>query len=150
VAGPDTSGKIAGLPEGTLTVGIRFRSGRAPGFLGLAAHDLTDRSVTLEDVWGTEARRLAERLATATTVDAKETVLEQALVKRLDDAARPHTDVEAAVEMIAAAPSTTRVGAISRELDVSERHLRRRFEQAVGYGPKMFARVLRFRRFLSL
>ena len=31
-----------------------------------------------------------------------------------------------------------------------ERSTLRRFEQAVGYGPKMFARVLRFRRFLSL
>ena len=150
VAGPDTAPNVADLPEGTLTVGIRFRSGRAPGFLRTDAHELTDRSITLEDVWGVEARRLAQRLASAATVDAKETVLEQALLSRRDGVERPHPVVDAAVEMIAAAPSTTRVGAISRELDVSERHLRRRFERAVGYGPKMLGRVLRFRRFLSL
>jgi AraC-like DNA-binding protein len=150
VAGPDTSANLAGLPDGTLTVGIRFRSGRAPGYLGVAAQELTDRSVNLEDLWGAAARQLAEGLASATTVDAKERALEEALLRRMNDVGRPHPDVDAAVEMIAAAPSTTRVGAISRELDVSERHLRRRFERAVGYGPKTFGRVLRFRRFLSL
>ncbi len=35
-------------------------------------------------------------------------------------------------------------------LGVSERQLRRRFEDAVGYGPKTLARVLRFQRFLAL
>ena len=35
-------------------------------------------------------------------------------------------------------------------LGVSERQLRRRFADAVGYGPKTLARVLRFQRFLAL
>ena len=33
---------------------------------------------------------------------------------------------------------------------MSERHLRRRFESSVGYGPKTLARVLRLQRFLAL
>ena len=32
----------------------------------------------------------------------------------------------------------------------SERQLRRRFEAAVGYGPKTFQRIVRFRRWLRL
>ena len=35
-------------------------------------------------------------------------------------------------------------------LGISERQLRRRFAEAVGYGPKTLARVLRFQRFLGL
>ena len=35
-------------------------------------------------------------------------------------------------------------------LGLSERQLRRRFADAVGYGPKTLARVLRFQRFLEL
>jgi transcriptional regulator GlxA family with amidase domain len=54
------------------------------------------------------------------------------------------------VDIIAAAPSQTRIGELSRELNISERQLRRRFEQAIGYGPKTFGRVLRFRTFLDL
>ena len=39
-----------------------------------------------------------------------------------------------------------RVGAAAAELGVSARQLQRRVSDAVGYGPKMLARVLRFRR----
>jgi len=38
---------------------------------------------------------------------------------------------------------------LSAELAVSERQLRRRFDAAVGYGPKMLHRVLRFRQVLT-
>ena len=65
VAGPDTAGNVVGLSGGTLTVGIRFRTGRAPGFLGVRADELTDRSVDLDDVWGREAAVIAEQLALA-------------------------------------------------------------------------------------
>jgi transcriptional regulator GlxA family with amidase domain len=33
---------------------------------------------------------------------------------------------------------------------VSERHLRRRATEALGYGPKTFARIVRFQRALAL
>ena len=42
-----------------------------------------------------------------------------------------------------------RVGDLAEELGVSDRQLRRRFDVAVGYGPKTLQRVLRFRRFLA-
>jgi transcriptional regulator GlxA family with amidase domain len=42
------------------------------------------------------------------------------------------------------------VSAASREVALTDRHLRRRFHDAVGYGPKTLQRVLRLRRFLAL
>ena len=48
-----------------------------------------------------------------------------------------------------AAPGA-RVDVLGAQLGVSERQLRRRFADAVGYGPKTLARVLRFQRFLAL
>ena len=42
------------------------------------------------------------------------------------------------------------VSAASREVSLTERHLRRRFHDAVGYGPQTLQRVLRLRRFLAL
>ena len=44
----------------------------------------------------------------------------------------------------------TRVAELGAALGVSERQLRRRFLDAVGYGPKTLGRVLRFQRFLQL
>jgi AraC-like DNA-binding protein len=43
-----------------------------------------------------------------------------------------------------------RVAAVAAELGVSARQLQRRVVDAVGYGPKMLARVLRFRRLQAL
>ena len=150
IAGPDTHANLTGLTEGTPTVGIRFRPGRAPGFLRARADELTDQSVGLDALWGAGATAVAEALAVAPSVEGKQAILEAALLERLDEARRPDADVDAAVDVIARAPSAARVSAISRELNVSERQLRRRFERAVGYGPKTFGRVLRFRAFLSL
>ena len=150
VAGPDTAANVIGLPEGTLTVGVRFRPGRAPGFLRARADELTDQSIDLDALWGPEAAFLADALATAPSIEGKQAILEAALLERLDQAREVDADVDVAIDVIAAAPSQTRVGALSRDLNISERQLRRRFEQAIGYGPKTFGRVLRFRAFLSL
>ena len=150
VAGPDTAANVIALPEGTRTVGVRFRPGRAPGFLKTRADELTNHSIGLDAVWGPEAEALADALATAPSVEGKQAILEAALIQRLDEVRDLDADVDAAVDVIAAAPSHTRIGALSRDLNISERQLRRRFEQAIGYGPKTFGRVLRFRAFLSL
>jgi AraC-like DNA-binding protein len=42
------------------------------------------------------------------------------------------------------------VSSLAVAVDLSERQLRRRFETAVGYGPKRFGRILRFQRLLDL
>jgi transcriptional regulator GlxA family with amidase domain len=42
------------------------------------------------------------------------------------------------------------VSALADEVGLSERQLRRRFEDAVGYGPKRLGRVFRFQRLLDL
>jgi len=106
--------------------------------------------VGLEALWGPDAQALAEVLASTPSAEGKQSVLEAALLERLDEVRQVDGEVDAALDVIAAAPSRTRIGALSRDLNVSERQLRRRFEQAVGYGPKHFGRVLRFRAFLSL
>ena len=150
VAGPDTAANVIGLPEGTLTVGVRFRPGRAPGFLKARADELTNQSVELDALWGSDAAAIADALASTPSVEGKQAILEAALVERLEEVRQIDAEVDVAIDVIGSAPSQARVGAISKELNISERQLRRRFENAVGYGPKTFGRVLRFRAFLSL
>jgi len=43
-----------------------------------------------------------------------------------------------------------RISIVAADLGVSERHLHRRWAAAVGYGPKIFARVARLRRLVAL
>ena len=51
---------------------------------------------------------------------------------------------------VGAARPRTPVEALGAGLGIGERQLRRRFDDAVGYGPKTLQRVLRFQRFLAL
>jgi len=148
VAGPSTSAALSTIPRGGSAVGVRFRVGAAGSALGVPARELLDRYYALDDVWGTEGAELAERLAAAPSLDAAAAELCAAVARRLPppDAIDP---LVRAAALGATRPRTT-VERLGAGLGIGERQLRRRFDEAVGYGPKTLQRVLRFQRFLAL
>jgi AraC-like DNA-binding protein len=115
--------------------------------LGLPASEVRDERVDLDDVWGQRGRELDARLAGDDDLRLKRRILEQAIAEQLPDLPAPDPLVLEAVRRLGRPAS--RVGTLSETLYVSERQLRRRFHEAVGYGPKTLDRVLRFRRFLA-
>ena len=148
VAGPDT--RAVPITSQATFVGIRFRPGAAPGFLGVAASELVDRSVRLGELWGRSADELAGQLAgqDPAAVAAR---LELGLLRRQASARAPDRLVEQMVhELGRLEPRAEPVGALVAALGVSERTLRRRCTLALGYGPKTLDRILRFRRALRL
>jgi AraC-like DNA-binding protein len=146
IAGPATRQELVDIPAGAAAVGVRFGPGAAGAALGVAAHELRDRTVALEDVWGPQATALAERLAAAPPA-GRLALLAGAVARRLDGARAPDPLVTRASALLARGMA---VSAASREVSLTDRHLRRRFHDAVGYGPKTLQRVLRLRRFLAL
>jgi AraC-like DNA-binding protein len=139
VAGPATGPASPDLEIGDRVSGVRFRLGVAGTALGLPAADFTDAAVPVADVWGPD---VDERVAAGGMPALLDVVRERLAGAEIDPLTRA-----AAVAM--AVPGA-RVDALGAELGVSERQLRRRFADAVGYGPKTLARVLRFQRFLAL
>jgi AraC-like DNA-binding protein len=151
VAGPDTGPNIETFAPGTVVIGVRFRPGAAPPWLGVPASTIVNGRVPLCDLWGADARRLEDRLwASQAPAAASEMVLSALLARgpkaSLQDDTAPV--VVAAFARSDGAPLP--VSALARQLDLSERTLRRRCETAFGYGPKTLARILRFQRFLRL
>jgi AraC-like DNA-binding protein len=147
VAGPATGPVLSPLPAGAGAIGVRFRVGAAGAALGLPARELLDRTVALEALWGRAAGELAERLDAAPSEAAALAELVGAIGRRLPpDGADPLVRAAAA----RAARRRVAVEALGSDLGVGERQLRRRFADAVGYGPKTLQRVLRFQRFLAL
>jgi AraC-like DNA-binding protein len=146
VAGPATCQVLVDIPAGAAAVGVRFGPGAAGAALGVAAHELRDRTVALEDVWGAQATQLAERLAGAPPT-GRLALLSAAVARRLDGARAPDSLVTSASALLARGVP---VAATSRQVALTDRHLRRRFHDAVGYGPKTLQRVLRLRRFLAI
>ncbi len=142
VAGPDTRANASGVPQaGARVVGVRFRPGAGGAALGLPACELRDARVDLEDLWGARARELAERLAGSDDAGA---LLEDAVAARVAPLDPLILDAAARVAR------GERVGDVARSVALSERQLRRRFHEAVGYGPKTLGRVMRLQRFLRL
>jgi AraC-like DNA-binding protein len=147
VAGPDRGHFLSPLRAGTHLTGVRLRPGMAGLVLALPAGELRDRRVGMEYVWGREGAELGDRLGSAAGPDERRGLLEEIVRSRLADAARPDELVAAATRVLGG--PGVRVGELGFRLGLSERHLRRRFNEAVGYGPKTLDRVLRFQRLLT-
>jgi hypothetical protein len=140
MAGADTGLRSVELPTRARSSGVRLRPGAAGAVLGLPASELRDRQAGAALVSGEQAARLQEAVAGAAPARRPE-LLADAVARR---GAEPDALVIAAARRLAAPGAR-----VAAELGVSERQFHRRMLSAVGYGPKMLARVARLRRLMA-
>lgn len=149
VVGPDRGAWVAPLAAGTEVAGIRLRPGAAPLLLGrLPAEEVRDLQVPLADVLPVEAGALAERLAAAGSA-ADAAALLDAFVGAAARDFQPDEAVSHAVALLRRG-DVPRLAGLADGIGLSERQLRRRFTDAVGYGPKSLHGILRFQRALDI
>jgi AraC-like DNA-binding protein len=147
IAGPDTGAWTSGVPPGGTVVGLRMRPGIGGSVLGLPASELRDARAEAVDVWGRAGSDLAKRVGEGSDPEGRRALLASALTKRLADVERTDSLVLAASRRLGFPGS--RVTELADALGISDRQLRRRFHDAVGYGPKTLDRILRFQRFVA-
>lgn len=147
LAGPATRSTVLDLPPGTVTVGARFRTGAAPALIGVSAADLRDADHRLDAVWGRAGARLVEQVGDQSTWQARLRVIAGELAARLPSA-RPLDPVGLGIGPLLDEQPGRSLGELAVAAGLSERQLRRRVEDAVGYAPRTLARILRFQRFL--
>ncbi len=147
VAGPDT-GPVPVPPQpGQWFAGLRFPPGKAPGFLAAPASELLDSRVPLADLWGDAAAASVAGLAAAESPEGAADVLDEVIAGRVGEAPASDPIVDHLVAMLSGQPDANGVVQLASEvLSVGERRLHRHCRAAVGYGPKMLERVLRFQR----
>jgi AraC-like DNA-binding protein len=151
VAGPDKDPKTEILPAGTTVIGFRFRPAAAARWLRTPAAALVGQRLMLDELWGPKAHRLAGSVRAqqdvADLIGSLETILVQCTPAHAVDA-----PMGAAYDLINEGPPSDAplVPWLGRELAMSERTLRRRFDESFGYGPKTLDRILRYQRFLRL
>jgi AraC-like DNA-binding protein len=147
IAGPDTSAWLSSVPSGGTVVGLRMRPGIGGSVFGVPASELRDARAEAADVWGRAGSELGERVGEESDPQGRRALLASVLTKRLATAGRADSLVLAASRRLGFPGS--RVTELADALGISDRQLRRRFHDAVGYGPKMLDRILRFRRFVT-
>ena len=152
VAGLGSSARVEMLDANSPVAGFTFQPGAATRWLGAPASEIAGRLVSLEDLWGKRARILAERAGEARSPAESAGQIELELERRAADIGSPNPQIQGMFELLnskAARPFGI-VSQLMSELSVSARTLRRRCEDAFGYGPKTIERILRFQRFVNL
>jgi AraC-like DNA-binding protein len=150
VSGPATTfyDQCAG-GEGVLA-GLRLRPGAAAAVMGHPVSDLRDDQVPIDSVFGISASGLAEDVLAANASRQRVALLE-AMLARYFAEVEPMVDqpVAQTIQVLRSRPASP-VSCVASTVGLSERQLRRRFEAAVGYGPKRLGRIFRFQRLLDL
>jgi AraC-like DNA-binding protein len=150
VVGPATRSAFPTIPPGATLVGARFEPGMTLGLLGAPADVLANLDVPIGQLWGHRwtggPRTFDDTGAEADGLDN----LAALLLGRLTHVGEAGDQlVTTTARALVAAPATP-LGTLVNSAGLGERQLRRRFEAAIGYGPKTFQRIMRFRRWLDL
>jgi AraC-like DNA-binding protein len=162
VAGPDTTAQVSRMPAGTEFVGLRFRPGAAAPVLGVPASELVDQRADALAIWGRRAGELVGRLEAARLAAADgwsgrgappearavAAILQDVVRRRLAEAPGPDRAVQHLVASVQR-QHAIRIERLADRVGLSERQLHRRCCAALGYGPRTFAGIVRFQRFLA-
>ncbi|MGB6687941.1 MAG: helix-turn-helix domain-containing protein [Terracidiphilus sp.] len=132
-------------------IGIVFQPGGFAPFAGDAVDLFSNRNWSLDDVWGSVARSLRDRLREIDGPHARlrylEEFLSQRFAARLDRQSSLRTGaVEFALNRFERAPGMATVREVARGIGWSERRFSQVFREEVGFSPKMWCRIQRFQR----
>jgi len=128
----------------TYCVTIRFRPAGLAAFIPFPLHELADRAVDLDLIWGNAVQEWEEQMFNAPSLEHSKELLTRILHSQFED--RPHQRViHAAVQRIDALGGNVSMRALADDLGWSQKHLERLFAQYVGLAPKHYARIARFR-----
>jgi AraC-like DNA-binding protein len=152
VAGPDKDPMIENLPAGTTIVGFRFRPAAAATWLDVPANQILGQRVSLHELWGPRARGMAGKVRDNQNIADLIAALASVIAPCPAKNALTDEPMRAAFNLVQAGPppGVALVPWLGRALAMSERTLRRRFDESFGYGPKTLDRILRYQRFLRL
>jgi len=149
------SGFVAGLADSFaitrwtgLSAGIQvdFSPIVARALFGLPMSELTNRVVSLEDVFGAAGRGLAEEVRSTSGWQAQFDVIDHFLARRLRSAEPPPKGIVWAWQRLVQSAGRVPAAELARGLGWSHRRLIEQFRDHIGLPPKTVARLVRFSR----
>ncbi|TDD30332.1 AraC family transcriptional regulator [Kribbella turkmenica] len=125
---------------------LALRPAAARALLGLPPGELASMVVELDDVLGSPARAISERLRAAPTWVDRFDIVERVLLEHWADepAPAPRAELGWAWRRLRETAGAVSVEELATEVGWSRRHLTDRFTIEFGLGPKVAGRVMRF------
>ncbi len=137
--------RLRGKQEG---LSLALRPGAAAAVLGMPAHELSGRAVSLPDLWRGEEAGMLERLAAIADDAARVRLLLDILQRRLGRHGFVVGDVGReqamkAAQLITRASGHLGLRQVAAGIGVGERRLQQIFRQHVGLSPREWSRLAR-------
>ncbi len=132
-------------PSGRVgVIGARLLPEGAYRFLSCPLHELRDRTVPVEDLWGSDGRRIAEQIGEACSVEERFRHLDRFLEERLLRGRPRRPSIELAIRQLTHSHGRRSVGEVAATVGLGMRQIERGFRETIGLTPKEVARVARF------
>ncbi len=146
VGGLHTTPALIAHPGAQAGIQLQLSPLAARPLLGMPAGELAGTDVLADEIWGSVAGRIHQRLLQAEDWPARFVVLDRLLGSMADDRRGVPDEITRAWGTLLRSGGTAPIRHIARDIGWSERHLRTRFTREVGLTPKVAARVIRFDR----
>jgi AraC-like DNA-binding protein len=132
-----TTGAYACIQVNFTLLGMRL-------FLQRPLHELANKIVSLDDVFGSDGDRLVSELYEAPTWASRFDIVDREILKRVAELSAPAPSVQWAWRRMLRSAGQVAISDLAREVGWSHKHLVSRFTEEIGLTPKVMARVLRF------
>jgi AraC-like DNA-binding protein len=143
--GATTKASIVQQAEPRLQIQLRLAPGAAASIFATDLRPLRDEAIPLPEVWGHATESLLGGLARARSWRDRRMAIEAFLAKQRTSIASGGELVRRATQMIRREQGRIRVNTLCTRLEVPPRKLERAFAHHLGVGPKLLARIVRFR-----
>jgi AraC-like DNA-binding protein len=144
LVGPSTRRSVDLVLQGHFEVfTIHFQPAGLHALFGLPVPELTDHAFDARAVLGRFVDELQERLARATTFEARVDVVNSMFEARIAGRGPPDP-VGLLANSLLPARGALRVDAAAARLGLSLRQFERRFEHQVGITPRLYSNIVRF------
>jgi len=135
---------IASTATNTGTLGVELTPKGLYHLFKLSMHEITDRMVSFEELFGSWGARLQNRVGDAEDPKAKIALIQTALTHLLQENEKEYALLDHTLDLLAQTHGMLRVQELAAHLGYTKRYLDRLFQEHVGVSPKSLASILRF------
>jgi AraC-like DNA-binding protein len=144
ICGPQPGYFVLDTSRGGAVAGIHFKPVGAAAFFDMPVSEFTGSHIALEDIWGSEARWVRERLLAAASPEAIFRLMEEALVERMQRPVFLNSALDFAIGQFDTSASIARIRQVQDEVGYAPKRFIELFRNAVGLTPKLYCRIQRF------
>lgn len=136
---------------GVHLVAARLKPTASLALLGIAPGETINRVFELSDLVGTWVEIVREQMMEATSTDARFAILDASLLRmRIDHGRGVKSSIKWIAEQGFSYGGQVKVEDICRTLGISRKHLGQLVKDQIGFTPKKYMRLMRFRRAVDI